>query len=160
LLRTCLFPNCRLPRARMRVCPPSIFNPCRNCRSALFTTPASQGSFLPRPRTARRISQRRRRSPTSRPPRGRHLRSRRHRMPSSRNDPIQGSGTRDSAIIDTRQDAPRHPRCWRRGSHLAGSGPDSGRLQRRWQATQCPSAVCLSFGASLPQSGCAIGHRV
>src|SRR5215470_2639753 len=48
---------------------------CRNCRSALFTTPALQRSFPPRSRTARRISPPWRRTPTSRPPRGRHLRS-------------------------------------------------------------------------------------
>jgi hypothetical protein len=77
---------------------PSIFNPLRNCRSALFTTLAFQRSFLRRPRTLRRISQPRRWSPTSQPPRGRHLRSPGHQMPSSCNDPIQGSGRQGSTI--------------------------------------------------------------
>ena len=130
LLWTHIFRNCRLRTGPIRFLTTSAFTPIRNCRSALFTTPASRPSPLRRSRGRSKAPRRGQQSP--RPSRGRrrHLRSCHRLLQTSCNHPIQKGANRScNASAKIQNDTRRRLCSWSRGNRdLAGLAIGEQRL--------------------------------
>jgi hypothetical protein len=119
LLRMHVFRNCRLHAGPIGLLTASAFIPIGNCRSALFTTPASPPLPLHGARVRHKALHPRQQSPL--PSRGstRYLRNCQCPMPISCNYLIQKSDSRSSnASAKWRRDTHRHLCCWLRGNSV------------------------------------------